>query len=73
MPIRPFLKNGVFEPHVVTAMSRAFVEACAILNISDADHDAREGVASIIIALAQRGEHDPSRLLEAVVSPRNSS
>jgi hypothetical protein len=53
MPIRRYVKNGViFDPQVLTAMSRALEATTNILGI-DGDEARRRDVARFIIRLAQ--------------------
>jgi len=68
MPISPYLKGEVFEPEITKAMGVAFEKACLSLGLSLRTDPATEHVASVIIALAQRGERDSKRLYEGVLA-----
>ena len=54
MTIVPFLKDNVFGPQDIQAMSTAFEEVCNILNMADQAKSERELLAKKIIALAPR-------------------
>ena len=68
--IVPFLPDGmglrdsVFEPHQIKAMSAAFNEVCETLKLDD---DAKKVMAGRIIDLARCGECSPTRLRERVL------
>jgi hypothetical protein len=70
--IIPFLRDGhglrdsVFEPHEIKAMSAALDEVCRVLELDD-DSSAKEIVATRIIDLVRRGERNPRRLSERVL------
>jgi len=51
MTIVPFLRDGVFDPRDIRAMSKALEDVCAILNLAD-DEGEKERLARKIIALA---------------------
>lgn len=59
--------QGVFEPDLTKAMSRAFDEACRALNLKDSAARERETIATRIVELARRGERDAKRLCERVL------
>ena len=65
--IIPFLPDGmrlrdsVFEPHEIKAMSAAFYEVCEAMNLQD-DSSAKQIMAARIIDLVRRGECSPKRL-----------
>jgi hypothetical protein len=63
--ILPHLRDAIFEPKDITAMSMAFDDVCKALNISDGP--AREVIAERIIALAETGERSPTRLRDRVI------
>jgi hypothetical protein len=69
--IIPFLRNGaslrdsVFEPHDIKAMSMALDDVCAALKLRDGS--AKEVIAARIIDLARRGERSPTRLRDRVL------
>ena len=56
MTIVPFLKDNVFGPEDIRAMSAALGEVCNILNMADQAKSERELLAKKIIALARRDE-----------------
>ena len=70
--IIPFLRDGaslrdsVFEPHDIKAMSMALDDVCAALKLRD-DSAAKEVIAARIIDLARRGERSPTRLRDRVL------
>ena len=68
MPIRPLLVGaGVFSPQDVTALTMAFEDALLVLHL-DRDDPAAAAMAKRIIELAEHGERNPTRLLNAVVT-----
>ncbi len=64
--ILPFVKDGVFDPKDITAMSMALDDVCKILNMRD-DNSAREVIATRIIDLARAGERSPTRLRDRIL------
>jgi predicted Holliday junction resolvase-like endonuclease len=64
--ILPFLKDGVFDPKDITAMSTALDDVCKELDLRD-DSAAREVIAVRIIDLAKAGERSPTRLRDRVL------
>jgi hypothetical protein len=70
MPIRPFIRSGVFEPEVIAVMSEAFEAACKELDAGGQPKVAREVIAGRIIAAARIGERDPARLRAAALAER---
>ncbi len=62
MPITPFLRNHVFDPETLEAMSVAFVEACSTLGLTDRADQITELVAERIIDLASQGIHTKTAL-----------
>jgi hypothetical protein len=69
--IIPFLRDGlglrdsVFEPHDIQAMSRALDGVCEVLKLRDSS--AKEVIAGRIIDLARRGERSPTLLRDRVL------
>ena len=69
--IIPFLPDGmrlrdsVFEPHQIKAMSAAFDEVCDALKLDGSS--AKKVMAARIIGLARFGECSPTRLSERVI------
>jgi hypothetical protein len=72
MTIVPFLRDSVFEPHDLQAMSKALQDVCQILNLSDQAGSEKELLARKIIAIAHEGSRDPAflrdRTLREIVS-----
>ena len=62
MPIRPFLKNAVFDPEVISVMGIAFEDVCKALEVSGRTDVTKEIVATRVIQLA-RGRRNPSNRL----------
>jgi len=62
MPIRPYLKDAIFEPEHVTAMGKAFDSVIRELNDRGLPPIVREAIAERIIAIAKSGERDPDKL-----------
>jgi hypothetical protein len=56
MPIMPFIRDQVFPPEQIGAMSEAFTCACLSLGLADRTDPTTELVANHIIQLAQTGE-----------------
>ena len=68
MPIRPLLAGaGVFSPEDVAALKLAFEDALIVLKLDRGDPIA-VAMAKRIIALAEQGDRNPARLLNAVVT-----
>jgi hypothetical protein len=63
--ILPFVRDAVFDPKDIQAMSMALDDVCASLNVSDGR--AKEVLAERIIALAQSGERSPTLLRDRVL------
>ena len=57
--IIPFLRDAVFDPKDVTAMSMALDDVCVALNLRD-DGAAKQVIATRIIDLARTGERSPN-------------
>jgi hypothetical protein len=60
------LRDSVFEPHEIKAMSTALDQVCAALNLSD-DSSAKQVMATRIIDLGRCGERSPTRLRDRVL------
>ena len=66
--IIPLLRDAsVFEPETAQAMATAFDEVCSALKLTESATNERETVASKIIDLARRGEHNAPQLIERVL------
>jgi hypothetical protein len=67
VPFTPFLKGQLFDPDAIRAMGIAFQNVCRTLGLTGKADGATEVVATKVIELARRGEHDPGRLTEDVL------
>ena len=65
--IVPFLRERVFEPQDIQAMSMALDEVCAAMNLPVGDNQGRRAIADRIILWAGRGERNPMKLREHVL------
>jgi hypothetical protein len=72
--IVPFLRDSVFEPPDIRAMSTALDDVCNILNLADNNADEKERLAKEIIAFAHQGPREAGllrdRMLREIVSGR---
>jgi hypothetical protein len=64
--IIPLLRDSVFEPDQIKAMSMALDAVCEKLKLQD-DNSAREVMAARIIDLARRGERSAIRLRDGAL------
>ena len=62
-----------FEPDAIAAMSQAFEESCAALQIFAGDERGREAVATHILDLARSGVINPVALRERVLLESRAS
>jgi hypothetical protein len=67
VPITPFLKGQLFDPDAIRVMGIAYQDVCRRLGLTVKADGATEVVATKVIELARRGEHDPARLADAVL------
>jgi hypothetical protein len=67
MRITPFLRGQSFDPSLVDAMSLAFANACASLDLAVQADPMTELVAHHIIELAQSGVRTPTALYARAV------
>jgi hypothetical protein len=67
VPIRQFLKEGVFDPDVIAIMSTAFEDVCKALELSGRRDVTREMVATKVIHLVRGVETDPVVLRDKVL------
>jgi hypothetical protein len=67
MARRYFEEAAAFEPEAVAAMSKAFEQACAALQVFHGDRHVREIVATRIIDLARSGLVDAAALRDRVL------
>lgn len=70
--IVPFVKDAVFDPRDITAMSMALDDVCKELKVADRGR-AREVIAARIIELARRGERSPTKLRDRVLAEANGA
>jgi hypothetical protein len=74
MTIAPFLRESVFEPPDIRAMSTALEDVCKILNLADNSAGEKERLATEIIAFAHQGPREAGllrdRMLKEIVSGR---
>jgi hypothetical protein len=68
MPIRPFLKDAVFDPNVISVMETAFEDICKALEVLGRTDVTKESVATKIIQIARGGEIHPVVLGQKVLS-----
>ena len=66
MPLTPHLQEEgvVFDPDMIELMTRAYLDACRALKLSERDDPVTRLVAKRIIDAAKDGERDPRRLFE---------
>ena len=62
MPVDSCLEDGAFGPEATAAMGEAFDAACEELHIADEAAATRTLIATLILAVARRGELNPVRL-----------
>jgi hypothetical protein len=67
MPLYRLLQNCAFEPLQIEVMAYAFEATCIEKDLRP-DDPLREVVAQKVIEYAQRGERDPARLRDLVLS-----
>src|SRR5271163_18505 len=67
MTIAPFLKDNVFGPQDIQAMSTALEDVCNILNLPNEAKSDRELLAQKIVALARHGERNAAILRDRVL------
>jgi hypothetical protein len=68
MPIILLEIKTAFGPEDTAAMTAAFEEALKRLNVADHEAPMATSVAKKIVRLAKRGERNPTRLTEGVIS-----
>lgn len=74
MPFREHLQDiHSFEPDAITAMSRAFEEACVALQVFAGDTRGREAIATRIVDLARTGVTDARTLRDRVLLESRSA
>ena len=73
MPLTPYLKEAVFDPKAIEAMTAAFEAVCVSLKLLDRDDPITEIVARKVIEVAGTGERAPERIRELVLLALNQS
>jgi hypothetical protein len=73
MPLTPYLKEAVFDPNAIKAMTAAFEAVCDSLKLLDRDDPITEIVARKVIEVGGTGERDPERIRELVLLALNES
>jgi hypothetical protein len=68
MPIRSFVKPGVFEPDAIAAMGEALAAALKELDEGGPPKLVIEVIAQRVIAAASDGERDPVRLRKTALA-----
>jgi hypothetical protein len=68
MPIAVLEIKTAFGPEDTAAMTVAFEEALKRLNVADREAHMATSVAKRIIRLAKRGERNPARLTDGIIS-----
>jgi hypothetical protein len=67
MPLTPYLKEAFFDPSAIEAMTNAFIDVCARLQLVDHDDPFTQVVARNVIDIGRMGERDPDRIAELVL------
>lgn len=62
MPITGLLRDIVFDPETIKAITTAYERACSELQLVDRNDLLTELVAKTIISVAETGERDPERI-----------
>ena len=74
MTIVPFLRDSVFGPQDIQAMSTALDDVCKILNLADEARSEKEFLAKKLVAVAHQVPRDPAllrdRMLREIASGR---
>jgi hypothetical protein len=74
MPIRKHLTDQTaFGPAAIEAMSKAFEEACNVLQVFTGDEKGREIIATPIIDLARGGVIDAAALRDRLIAEARPS
>jgi hypothetical protein len=68
MPITLLEIKTAFGPEDIAAMTAAFEEVLKRLNVADREAPMATSAAKKIVRLAKRGERNPTRLTEGVIS-----
>ena len=74
MTIAPFLKDNVFGPRDIQAMSMALEDVCKILNVAHEARSEKEFLAKKLVGSAHQGQRDAAllrdRMLREIASSR---
>ena len=73
MPLTPYLREAVFDPKAIEAMTAAFEAVCDSFKLLNRDDPITEIVARKVIEVAGTGERDPERIRELVLLALNES
>jgi hypothetical protein len=73
MPLTPYLKEAVFDPKAIEAITAAFEAVCDSLKLANGVDPIPEIVARKVIEVAGTGERDPERIRELVLLALNQS
>ena len=67
MPIVRLLQDRAFDPETITIVTNAYERACNQLRLVDRTDLLTELLAKAIISVAETGEHDSDRILQAAL------
>jgi hypothetical protein len=67
MTIVPFLKDSVFEPQDIQALSTALEDVCTILNLADEARTEKEFLAKKLVGFAHQGQRDAALLRDRIL------
>ena len=67
MPIQLLLRDGVFSPEDIAAITAAFEGTLQSMGVHDRTHPTATLIAKRIIELARQGERNPGLLRDAVL------
>jgi hypothetical protein len=68
VPIGPYLKEGAFDPELVSVMAVAFEDVYKALDAAGVSDVSKDMIAAKIIDLTRGGETDPVVLRELALS-----
>ena len=63
----PFLKDSVFGPQDIQAMSTALEDVCKILNLADEARSEKEFLAKKLVGFARQGQRDAALLRDRML------
>jgi len=67
MPILRLLQDRAFDPEAIKVITQAYERACNELRLVDRTDPLTELVAKAIISVAETGESNPDRILQAAL------